>query len=367
VKRYTDTNITFRILTGTLILLLCGNTWARDKTDIILLVNGDRITGEIKQLEHGKLRVGTDSLGEIRIEWDDIERIDSDYEFQFERSDGTRITGFIKDSPDQKEITLANDDENTSFAHSKVVRISLIEDRFFERLKGSLSFGYSFTKASEVSQGNLGFRATHRTEVRSFTLDTSTIITNDQEGEGGTQRSDVAIELTRFRKDRWFNSYWLGFESNDELRLNLRSSLGTGLGRFLIQTNTSELSVMGGLVGTNEDVDNVLGISSTRQNFEGLLGIDYSRYIFDDPTLDLSTSLLAYPSITESGRLRAQFDLNLRWEVINDLYLDIKYYNTYDSDPQTERIIDPGPIIGPILGPLEKHDYGIVTSIGWSF
>ncbi len=366
MKRFTGTNITFRILTGTLILLLCSNTWARDKTDIIVLVNGDRITGEIKQLEHGKLRVSTDSLGEIRIEWDDIRRIDSEYEFQFERSDGTRITGLIKESPEQKEITLTNNEETTSFAHGNVVRISQIEDSFWERLKGSLSFGYSFTKASDIAQGNLGFRATHRTEVRSFTLDGSTIVTDDEEGEGGTQRTDLTVEMTRFRKNRWFNSYWLGFESNDELQLNLRSSLGTGLGRFLIQTNTSELAVMGGLVGTNEDVDNVLGVSSTKQNFEGLVGVDYSRYIFDDPTLDLSTTLVAYPSITESGRIRAQFDLNFRWEIINDLYLDMSYYNTYDSDPQSNTDPALGGIIDP-LGSLEKHDYGIVTSLGWSF
>lgn len=369
MKRYTGTNRTFRFLAGTLILLLCSNTWARDKTDIIVLLNGDRITGEIKQLEHGKLRVSTDSLGEVRIEWEDIARIDSNYEFQFERSDGTRITGTIQKSPDQQHITLVNDVQTTSFAHGNVVRISQIDDSFWERLKGSLSFGYTYTKASDISQGNFGFRATHRTEIRSFTLDGSTIITNDQQGEGGTQRSDIAIEMTRFRKNRWFNSYWIGFESNDELRLNLRTSIGTGLGRFLIQTNSSELAMMAGLVGTNEDVDSVIELfpSTTKQNLEGLLGIDYSRYIFDDPSVDLSTTLIAYPSITDSGRVRAQFDLSLRWEVINDLYLDLTYYNTYDSDPQSENIRDPGPIIGPLLRPLEKYDYGIVTSIGWSF
>jgi len=369
MKRYTGKNMTFRFLAGTLILLLCANTWARDKTDIILMVNGDRITGEIKQLEHGKLRVSTDSLGDIRIEWDDIERIDSAYEFQFERTDGVRITGVIQDSPEQKEITLANHEETASFTHANVVRISQIENSFWERLKGSLAFGYSFTKASNVAQGNLGFRATHRTEERSFTLDGSTIITNDQEGKGGTQRSDISIKMTRFRENRWFNNYWLGFESNDELRLNLRTSIGTGLGRFLIQTNTSELGLMAGLVGTNEDVDSVIETlpSTTKQNLEGLLAIDYSRYIFDDPSLDLSTTLVAYPSITESGRIRTQFDLNLRWEIINDLYLDLSYYNTYDSDPQSDNFSDLGPIIDPLLRPLEKHDYGVVTSLGWSF
>jgi hypothetical protein len=199
--------------------------------------NGNRRTGEIKQLERGKLVVGTDSMGEVLIEWKDIARIQSSYEFQFEPEDGTRVTGAIQDTPDPDRVTLASQDEVVAFRRQNVVRITQIEDSFWDRLKGSFSFGYSFTKASDVAQGNLGFRATHRTEIRSFTLDGSTITTSDSDNEA-TNRSDMSFTMTRFRKNRWFNSYLLGLESNDELGLNLRTSLGAGLGRYFIQTNT---------------------------------------------------------------------------------------------------------------------------------
>ena len=341
-----------------LIVLLSAPALARDKTDIVWLTNGDRITGEIRQLEHGKLQVDTDSLGQVNVEWDDVSRIASDYQFQFERTDGTRITGTVQKAPDQHEITLVDDEQTVSFAHENVIRISQIEDTFWDRLKGSLTFGYSFTKASDVAQGNLGFRATHRTEERSFTVDGSTIITSDQVDEN-TQRSNLSLSTTRFRSNRWFNSYLLGFESNDELGLNLRSSLGAGAGRYLIQTNTSELSLIGGLLGTSENlkpVDEGAGTTagkSSQESLEGMLGVDYSRYIFDDPTVDLSVRLYAFPSITQSDRTRAQFDINLRWELINDLFWDLNYYNTFDSDPPS--------------GSESTNDYGIVTSIGYSF
>jgi hypothetical protein len=333
---------------------------ARDKTDVVWMSNGDRLTGEIKQLEHGKLWLSTDSLGEVSIEWDEISRINSDYEFQFERTDGKRFTGTVNPTPTQQLISLQHDESTVDFAHENVVRISQIEDSFWERLNGSLSFGYSFTKASDVAQGNLAFRATHRTEIRSWTLNGSTILTNDQADES-TQRSDLSLNLTRFRNNRWFTTYVLGFESNDELRLDLRSSIGAGVGRFLVQTNTSELALIGGLVGTAENLSpefdpgtgEIIVDHPSQENIEGLLGIDYSRYVFDDPTVDLSTKLTVFPSITDSGRTRAQFDVNLRWEMIKDLYWDLSYYNTYDSDPPS--------------GSLSTNDYGIVTSIGWSF
>jgi hypothetical protein len=337
------------ILTLTLASIVGSPAFARDKNDVIWLSNGDRVTGEIKQLEHGKLRLSTDSMGEVRVEWDDVVRVESDYEFQFERSDGRRITGAIDKTSDQREITLTNEEQTITFAHGKVVRISQIEDSFWERLQGSMTFGYSFTKASDVAQGNLGFRATHRTEIRSFSLDGSTITTNDQVNES-TQRSDLSFNMTRFRKNRWFSAYLLNFESNDELGLNLRTSIGAGLGRYLIQSNTSELALAGGLLGTAETLE---GDVSSQENIEGLLGLNYSRYIYDDPSVDLSVGLSVFPSITESGRTRAQFDVNLRWELIADLFWDMSYYNTFDSDPPS--------------GTESTSDYGVVTSLGWSF
>jgi len=337
---------------------------AREKSDVIWLTNGDRITGEIRQLEHGILRLGTDSIGELRVEWDDISRIESDFEFQFERTDGTRVTGTVGTTPEQKTIVLKSQEQTVAFAHDKVVRIAQIEDSFWGRLQGSMTFGYSYTKASNVAQGNLGFRATHRTEQRSFSLDGSTIITNerdkgdetsDQEN-GGTQRSSLLLSTKRFRPNRWFNTYLMGFESNDELGLDLRSSIGAGFGRYLVQTNTSELSLMGGAIATTESLqqDPLLATTpSSQESLEGMLGLDYSRYVYDHPAVDLSARLYAFPSFTESGRTRAQLDLSLRWEIITDLFWDLSYYNTYDSDPPSNS--------------ESTSDYGVVTSIGYSF
>ena len=51
--------------------------------------------------------------------------------------------------------------------------------------------------------------------------------------------------------------------------------------------------------------------------------------------------------------MRAEFDIELRWEVIEDLFWQLSFYDSYDSDPV---IID-----------AEKNDYGIATSLGWEF
>ena len=259
------------------------------------------------------------------------------------------MTGRIEDAELPQQITLLTDSGTAYFKHESVVRISQIEDTFWDRLKGSMTFGYSYTKASSVAQGNLGFRATHRTKIRSINIDGSTILTRDESDEG-TQRSNLQISTNRYRDNRWFNSYLFGLESNDELGLDLRASTGAALGRYITQSNTSEFALLGGLVATAE---NFRGDTSSQQSIEGLLGVDYSRYIYDSPAIDLSSRLTAYPSITESGRYRTQLDISLRWEVISDLFWDFSFYNSFDSDTPSDA--------------ESGTDRGVVTSLGWSF
>ena len=67
------------------LLLACSHTLARDKKDVIVLRNGDRITGEIKKLEYGVLQLSTDDMGTVNIEWDGVVSISSPYEFDVER------------------------------------------------------------------------------------------------------------------------------------------------------------------------------------------------------------------------------------------------------------------------------------------
>ena len=85
-------------ITATLlaILLLGGlpaSLHARNKTDLIYLNNGDRITGEIKQMDRGILQLKTDGLSTVNIEWADIDSVNSVYQFRVEDRGGDKFFG----------------------------------------------------------------------------------------------------------------------------------------------------------------------------------------------------------------------------------------------------------------------------------
>ncbi len=61
------------------------------KTDIIVLTNGDRVTGEIRSLSDGLLTYKTDDMGTLSVEWERIKRISSEWPFILEDLAGRGI------------------------------------------------------------------------------------------------------------------------------------------------------------------------------------------------------------------------------------------------------------------------------------
>ena len=58
-------------------ILDCGLAWgyARDKTDVVILRNGDHLSGDIVSLEFGILTLKTDNMSTLNIEWPAVRSI----------------------------------------------------------------------------------------------------------------------------------------------------------------------------------------------------------------------------------------------------------------------------------------------------
>ena len=84
---------TASLLTLASLVAYPGTVSAAPKTDVVVMTNGDRITGEIKSLEYNQLKLSTYHMGTIYIEWDKIASLQSDQYLLLERTDGTRYYG----------------------------------------------------------------------------------------------------------------------------------------------------------------------------------------------------------------------------------------------------------------------------------
>jgi hypothetical protein len=199
----------------------------------------------------------------------------------------------------------------------------------------------------------------YRTEIRIYSLSASSTITStDVTGEDHetSQRNVLDLNYKRLWPNRWLVSGFLKGERNDELGLDLRTSVGGGGGRILTQSNHSRVLIESGLMVSHEDRaegEDAVDDAEDNDSIEAYVSLHWDWFRFDSPELDLSSALDVIPSLTDSGRVRTEFDVALKWEIIHEFFWEISFYNSYDNKPATEG--------------ASTSDYGIVTSVGYDF
>ena len=151
--------------------------------------------------------------------------------------------------------------------------------------------------------------------------------------------------------NHWLAAGLFSLLKSNQQDLNLRSTYGAGIGRKLVQTDRTALTVLGGGAYSHENYtvqpDNV---EQVRNNAEALLGITFSTFRFSK--LNFRSQTLVFPSVNDPGRLRVSSQSNLRIELIRNFDWNFQLYENYDTRP-------------PVHAP--KNDLGITTSVGWTF
>ena len=318
-------------------------------TDRLHLKNGDTITGDLKQLDRGKLRFKTRTMDTVYVNWIDIESIDSDKYLRIERTDGTFNYGVIKKSELTDKLIVLDDDHEVEVPILVVSSIQPIrvKESFWRRLEGDISGGIDYKKASDILLINLSSSLRLKQEKYELGFGANWNETSRTE-DNNSSRADISATYTRFLRDRWFWKASGGFERNQELGIDLRTIVGGTIGKYFIQTPTVRFELNAGLAGNQENNQD----DTTTTSAEGLIRSSLDIFKLSIPSTRLSASVNVFPGITESGRLRVNTNISLRNEIIRDLFWDLTFYSTFDSRP--------------VQG-AENEDYGIVTSISASF
>ena len=320
------------------------------KTDVVVLRNGDRITGEVKGLAHGKLDYSTDDVGRLSIEWDKVARVTSPNQFQLELGSGVRYFGRLGASNRDGFVAVYGVGADTLPAES-VVEISPISAGFLLRLKSYLDMGFSLAKANQATTFSLSGDADYRGPQFGSQLKFDSYA-QGQESVPTTTRNSLRQSFSWYLPRRWSAIGIVQVEQNDELDLDHRFTGGGGMNLSIGHTNQMEFAAGAGLVGTQEQFSSASG-STSDSGIEGLLGMNWSAFRFDTPKLDFSTSLALFPSLSQMGRVRGQMELRLKYELFTDFNAGILFTDTFDSSPPDEA--------------ATKNDYVTTLTIGWSY
>jgi hypothetical protein len=326
-----------------------------EKTDTVILKNGDKITGEVKSLSRGKLDYSTDDAGRLAIEWIKVARMSSPHSFEVEMASGAKYFGRLGVT-ERDGILAVEDGQVDTLAIPSVVRINALDAEFFQRVKAYLDLGFTFAKANRATTFNTAGEAAYRGDRYGTTLSFESYA-QGQESSPTTARNSLGLQAQRFLPKRWSAIVLGRAEQNDELDLDYRVTGAAVLGRVLVQSNSSDLGVGGGLAVTREQFlpsegDSVAPLDPST-NLEGMLAARWDAYRFDSPKLDFSTTLYLYPSISTPGRVRGEFSMRLKYELFADFNVGINLTDTFDSRPPNDN--------------ATKNDYITSFTVGWSY
>ena len=342
---------------GALAVLFCltaSPLLAKRKDDRVVLKNGDRITGEIKKIEHGTLFFKPDyALEDIQIDWTKVERLESQDNFTVGLTDGAVYTGLIKKEPpsgeDKNDFTISTADEVVERRRAEVVTLQSQEKSRWNQLTGSIDYGFDFASGNSQTQSSLAADAEYHGERNWITGKASSTFSGQSDGTNTQRETLTAAYWRRFTK-KTFGGFLMDLLSSSQQELDLRTTLGGALGRTLFRTDKTNLVAFGGVVGTRERYSPGFVGDPLATNAEALGGMTYSTFRFK--VFDFTSSLMVYPSLSQAGRLRLKSESSVRWEFIKNMYWSLRIYENFDSRP-------------PINAP--KNDFGITNSLGWTF
>jgi hypothetical protein len=330
------------------LLVLLATPALAAKTDVVVLRNGDRLTGEVQQLERGRLRLKTDNLGTVEIEWDKVESVAAAAPFDVDDLRGSRYLGSLVPGTVAGQMLIVWAGRTETVDLSGVVRMRRLDTSFWRRLDGALDFGASYTSASSLFKLDLAASLGWERPGYEVQADASSTLSSQPDTED-TRRSSLSLAYARRFENRWLAFVKAQLEQNRELGFDLRSSVAGGAGRYFAQSQTNKfLAGLGLSVNRERPID---GESTT--NVEALMLLNYDRFSYDFPNVDVSLALAGFASLNHGGRYRLELDARLKRELVKDFYATLRGYESYDSRPATEG--------------APTDDYGVTFAVGWSF
>lgn len=336
-------------LAAALLLLpgLAAPAHARPKTDLVTLKNGNEITCEIVSLQRGKLKVKTDDMGTVNIEWDKVAALSARGLFEIEDLAGRLFYGPLEAVP-EKGLQVATATGIETVPLVSVARLMYIESGFWKRLSGSVDVGFGYTKSSELAQFSAdgSVRFTRPTFVAQLTA--SSYIQRQKDVED-TTRNSLAFGYTRVRENRQFVLGQVSALQNRELGYDLRAGLTGAYGRYFVRSQGNELAGATGLYLNRE----VPVEGETVTNLEALVLMDWANFSYDFPKTDIEVKTFFILGLTDWGRYRVDVDARFDRELISDFHIVVKGYYNYDSRPPS--------------GGASKDDYQVSLSLGYKF
>jgi len=319
---------------------------------VIVMKNGDRLTGEIKGLSAGVLSLKLKYVdGTIAVQWSQVARLESSRLFLVKTESGLVYTGKISTTGESGDppmkIEIAESSEEVEVPQRKIIKLNQTSERFWNRFDGAVNTGLLYSKGNESTQFNLSSQVEYTRERWSTQLNFNSSLASNRDADLTTRNQTDLNALRLLRWNNWFYAGTASFLQSSVQDVDLQTTLGGGVGRYLKNSNRASLYVAGGLGWQNARYGQA---ERTQNTVVGFVATRLQVFKFKKTNLDLSASVI--PAISEPGRVHVNTNEVYYIKVVSDLSWNFSFYGSWDSRPPAT---------------LPKSDYGTSSGLSWTF
>jgi hypothetical protein len=334
------------------LLFLPTPSFAREKTDVIVMKNGDRFTGEIKGLKAGVLYVSMKYiLGTSSVEWSEVAHVESKQLFLVKTEDGSVYTGTLNTTggPGGRPIMIEVAEivgPKVQIDPPKIVTMDVTSTKFIERLNGTIDSGIIYSKGNQSTQYNLGAQITYPRERWAAGASVNSTLA-DSTGANKSTRNQLNLDAFHImRSKNWFYDGIGVFLQSSEQGISRQVTEGAGIGRFLKNTNQTQVSIFAGFAGQNTDY-----VDTSSQNLaSGLIAGNIQFFRFNKTNANVTAYFL--PAISQPGRVKFNLNATYYLKIVGNLEWNVSFYSNFDNQPPNH---------------LSGSDFGSSSGLSWKF
>jgi len=330
---------------------------AGDKTDVLYMTNGDRMTCEIKSLDAGSLQVSLDYVeGTISVQWSKVQRLDSKRLFIITLEDGSVYSGTLsiaeKAAPDEPARLQVSSGPGSVVIIDKthIVNLGETSENFWQRFAVDLQSGIIYSKGNQSAQYNISSSVTYARPRWAVGLDFNSALSSNAGASASTrnQLNADAYHLLPWRN--YFYAGQLAFLQSTEQGIDLRTNVGGGIGRYLKHSGRVSLSLLGGLAWQNTQYTPTASAEAPQDILALLVNSSLRVVTFSKTNLNLSVGVL--PALSDPGRFFFNTNASFYVKLFSNLTYNLSFYGSWDTRPPAT---------------YSGSDYGFSSGLGWSF
>jgi hypothetical protein len=310
-----------------LILFFFMSTMLCAQNDSIRLKNNDVLVGEIKTLNKSVLTFKTSySDKDFKIDFNDVISLSTSKLCVVYLTNRSSITGRIKQLSPGKVLIISKEGVAYEVAIREIIQLQEIDEQFWSRFSGALDVGFNLAKTNNNRQltyaGNLKYSSDKWNSKFNFN-----VLYSERDDTERIERKTISLVSQRYLK-QWYVSGEVSYLQSTELGIKNRITPNLGLGRLLIVTNKLYWIVGTGITYNIEDF---FDTQLNKQSTELQLLTQFDMFNFEK--LNFTTRVIGYPSLSEKGRFRLDYNFVLKYDLPYDFYIKAEFTLNYDNQP----------------------------------